>query len=167
MIPDPAARAARVAKIGMVFSLAAFGLLVAFNNLTDYRSNFLFVRHVLSMDTTFAGNALLWRSLPRPWAWHAAYLLIICGELTTGLLFAAAGTRMLRCRAAPAAVFAESRRLVHYAVLAGFLIWFFGFSVVGGEWFAMWQSRQWNGQEAAFRFFITMLAVAIYVQQPE
>ena len=34
---------------------------------------------------------------------------------------------------------------------------------VGGEWFAMWQSDEWNGQDAAFRFFITVLAVAIYV----
>ena len=157
----------RTAKIGMVLSLAAFAILVAFNNLTDYRSNFLFVRHVLSMDSTFPGNALLWRALTLPWSWHAAYLLIIAGELVTGVLFAVAGLRMLRARTAPPATFADAKGLVHYGALAGFLVWFFGFTVVGGEWFAMWQSHQWNGQEPAFRFFITMLAVAIYVQQPD
>ena len=26
--------------------------------------------------------------------------------------------------------------------------------VIGGEWFAMWQSAQWNGQAAATRFLI-------------
>ncbi|WP_428374339.1 DUF2165 family protein [Lichenicoccus sp.] len=160
-------RSARTAKIGMVFSLAAFALLVAFNNVTDTRSNFLFVQHVLDMDTTFPGSALRWRALRLPLEWHAAYLAIILGEFATGLLFAVAGVRMLRSRAATSEMFAGASRLVHYATLAGFLVWFTGFSVVGGEWFAMWQSQSWNGQEPAFRFFITMLAVGLYVQQPE
>jgi predicted small integral membrane protein len=37
--------------------------------------------------------------------------------------------------------------------------------VVGGEYFAMWQSKSWNGQEAAFRFYITLLGVLIFVNQ--
>ena len=40
-------------------------------------------------------------------------------------------------------------------------------SLVGGEWFAMWQSQMWNGQQAAFRFYETLLGVLIYVGQPE
>ena len=39
--------------------------------------------------------------------------------------------------------------------------------VVGGEWFAMWQSKTWNGQEAAFRFYMTLLAVLIFVNQTD
>jgi predicted small integral membrane protein len=31
----------------------------------------------------------------------------------------------------------------------------------------MWQSKSWNGQEAAFRFYMTMLAVLIFVIQPD
>jgi len=31
--------------------------------------------------------------------------------------------------------------------------WYFAFLTVGGEWFLMWQSRTWNGQEAALRMF--------------
>ena len=42
-------------------------------------------------------------------------------------------------------------------------MWFVGFVVVGGEWFLMWQSATWNGQEAAFRFYLTVLAVGAYV----
>ena len=63
--------------------------------------------------------------------------------------------------------FARAKRLVHAGVLCGFLLWFGGFTVIGGEWFAMWQSTHWNGQAPAFRFFITMLAVGIYVQMPD
>ena len=53
----------RYAKIVMCVCLAAFCLLVAFDNLTDYGTNYLFVQHVLSMDTTFPGNALMYRSI--------------------------------------------------------------------------------------------------------
>ena len=31
----------------------------------------------------------------------------------------------------------------------------------------MWQSSTWNGQEAAFRFYMTILAVLIFVTQPD
>jgi predicted small integral membrane protein len=31
----------------------------------------------------------------------------------------------------------------------------------------MWQSQIWNGQQAAFRFYVTLLGVLIYVAQPE
>ncbi len=151
----------------MVLGLATFALLVGIDNLTDYGSNFLFVRHVLSMDTTFPDSALRWRALTPPWSWHAAYALIIAGELGTGALFAAAGLRMLRDRVAPPEVFAQARNLAHYGVLAGFLVWFLGFTVIGGEWFAMWQSPRWNGQEPAFRFLVAILAVGLYVQQPD
>ncbi len=31
------------------------------------------------------------------------------------------------------------------------MVWLTGFVVISGEWFQMWQSSQWNGQQAAFR----------------
>jgi Predicted small integral membrane protein (DUF2165) len=49
----------------------------------------------------------------------------------------------------------------------GFLVWFFGFLLIGGEWFQMWQSSTWNGQQPAFRFVVIILAVLIFVMQPE
>ena len=64
---------ARYAKIVMSLALAAFCLLAAFDNLTDYGTNYLFVQHVLSMDTTFPGNALMYRSIINPVAWPVSY----------------------------------------------------------------------------------------------
>jgi predicted small integral membrane protein len=49
------------------------------------------------------------------------------------------------------------------ATAIGFLVWFVGFMVIGGEWFAMWQSTTWNGQEAAFRFYAAVLGVGIFI----
>ena len=34
-----------------------------------------------------------------------------------------------------------------------------------GEWFGMWMSKQWNGVPDAFRFFITIILVLIYLVQ--
>jgi predicted small integral membrane protein len=49
----------------------------------------------------------------------------------------------------------------------GFFVWFVGFLVIGGEWFQMWQSPIWNGQQPAFRFVVIMLAVLIFITQRE
>jgi predicted small integral membrane protein len=85
----------------------------------------------------------------------------------TFLLLAIGAIAMLLAIGAPATGFQRAKLWVVAGVTLGFLVWFFGFMVVGGEYFAMWQSKTWNGQEAAFRFYITMLAVLIYVMQPD
>ena len=61
----------------------------------------------------------------------------------------------------------QPRTPVVVGVGLGFLLWFTGFMVLGGEWFAMWQSKAWNGQQAAFWFYMTLLAVGIFVNQPD
>jgi predicted small integral membrane protein len=37
--------------------------------------------------------------------------------------------------------------------------------VIGGEWFGMWQSKDWNGVPSAFRFDVVLLLVLIFVMQ--
>ena len=158
---------ARLAKFGMIASLALFAFVVALDNIIDYGANFTFVHHVLSMDTTFPDDALRWRAIDNPALWKTAYALIILGEALTCLVLAVAAWQMLRALRSPAPVFAAAKRHVHTGALIGFLVWFTGFMVVGGEWFQMWQSQAWNGQQAAFRFYVTLLAVLIYVGQAE
>lgn len=153
----------RLAKAIMCFCLAAFALLVAADNVIDYDTNYAFVRHVFSMDTTFPGNALMGRAITNPKIWALGYAGIIAGEALCGLLFLLAGLLML---GSPASV-GRGKRCATAAAVVGFLVWFFGFMVVGGEWFQMWQSQTWNGQQAAFRFYVTILAVLIFVHQPE
>ena len=63
--------------------------------------------------------------------------------------------------------FNHAKRFTIIGASLGFLVWFFGFMVVGGEWYSMWQSPMWNGQEAAFRFYMTIVAVLIFVNQSD
>lgn len=157
----------RHAKILMVLSLAAFAFMVTFNNITDYGSNFAFVQHVLSMDTTFPENAAMYRAIGTSALWHLGYWIIIAGEGVTFVLFLLGGIAMLRARHGSAAAFDASKDWAIAGAAAGFLVWFFGFMVVGGEWFLMWQSDIWNGQDAAFKFYAAILGVVIFVNQRE
>jgi len=157
----------RLTKVVMCFALGLFCLLVAFDNVFDYGTNYVFVQHVLSMDTTFPENGLKYRAITNPVAWQAAYAAIIAAEAFAGLLFVAGAIRLLRLRHAAAAAFNREKGYAIAGCALAFLIWFFGFTVVGGEWFAMWESKVWNGQETAFRFYVTALALLIFLNQPD
>ena len=157
----------RYAKIVMVACLAIYCLVVVFGNVTDYATNYLFVKHVLSMDTIFPGNKLMYRSITNPKLWHLAYGLIIAGEGVAGVLFLAGATRLYQVRNASGPEFNAAKGLVVAGALAAFIVWFFMFMVIGGEWFAMWQSATWNGQESAFRLYVAVLAVLIFVNQAD
>src|SRR5262249_39752638 len=93
----------RYAKIMMSLVLAAFCLLFTFANVSDYGTNYLFVQHVMSSDTTFPGNALMYRSITHPMVWRTAYAAIIAAEGITGLLFLVGAFRLFQLRNAPAA----------------------------------------------------------------
>ena len=74
---------------------------------------------------------------------------------------------MLRALRSDPATFRHATRLVPWGTMMGFLVWFFGFTVVGGEWFAMWQSHSWNGQQPAFQFISMMMLMCLYVRKKE
>jgi predicted small integral membrane protein len=159
--------AIRFVKTAMVASTALFALVVAYDNLVDYGSNYEFVRHTLSMDTTFPGNALIGRAITQPALWTVAYWLIILTEAAVGLTLGFAALRLATAVRAEARFFNAAKKYAVIGAGLGFLLWFTGFMVVGGEWFAMWQSKTWNGQQSAFHFYITLLAVIIFVNQPD
>jgi predicted small integral membrane protein len=61
---------------------------------------------------------------------------------------------MARSLRGPAAGFTRATMIGVAALTAGLLQWMVAFLTVGAEWFLMWQSRLWNGQEAAARMFM-------------
>ena len=91
----------RLAKVAMIGSLAAYAFIVAYDNVVDYGSNYEFVRHVLSMDTTFPGNALMHRAITNESIWRVAYALIIATEGLTALLLALGAVMLLGRLRAP------------------------------------------------------------------
>lgn len=153
----------RLLQILFVAYIGVFASLVAFGNLTDYGSNFAFVAHVMTMDTIFPGSRLGYRAIASPWLHHLAYGAIIAAEAATGLLCLLGAGRLAAERRADAERFHRAKDLAFLGLGLGFTLWFLGFMVIGGEWFAMWQSAQWNGQQAAFRFVVSIGIVLLWL----
>ena len=157
----------RAAKILLVFAVAVFYSFVVLNNTTDYDSNYQFVRHVLMMDSTFPGNHGMWRAMNSPALHTAFYLSIIAWEAATMLLAWWGGIRLLRAVRGTAAQFHKAKTIAISAPTLALLMWLVAFLSVGGEWFLMWQSKSWNGQDAAFRMFTTIGIVLLLVALPD
>lgn len=153
----------RYCKSVLVLFIGIFALLVGWNNIADYGSNWAFVQHVMTMDTTFPGNALMGRAIHNEMLQRFFYLCIMGAEILTGILCLIGGYRMVRAADEPAPVFNRSKGFAFVGMTLGFVLWFFGFMTVGAEWFLMWQSPSWNGQEAAFRFITCIGLVFILV----
>jgi predicted small integral membrane protein len=157
----------RTAKLLLLCGIAVFYALVVFDNLTDFDSNYQFVRHVLMMDSTFAGNREQWRAIHSPAVHLAVYWGIIAWETATTLLLAWGCVRLAGSLRASARVFEDAKRVAIVALIISLLMWLVAFLSVGGEWFLMWQSRTWNGQEEAFRMFVIVALVLMVVTRPE
>jgi predicted small integral membrane protein len=157
----------RAAKTVLLAAIALFYTLVVFNNVTDFNSNYQLVRHVLMMDSTFPGNHGMWRALSSP-AFHLLfYMSIIAWEAATMILLWWSTILLVRAIRLPAARFNSAKRLPVMALTLSMLMWLVAFLTVGAEWFLMWQSHTWNGQEPAFRMFAVVGIVLLILMQPE
>ncbi len=150
---------------------ALFILLVAFGNITDFETNQAFVHHVLSMDTANFGapvgqgldSAVMWHAVGSNPLQNAAYVGIIAWELLAGVALAAAtitwfaGSVRRRTRA---------RALATIGLTMIVVLFVGGFLAVGGEWFQMWRSSDWNGSEAAFRSAVIALFALLVIHLP-
>ncbi|MEV6177903.1 DUF2165 domain-containing protein [Streptomyces sp. NPDC052015] len=144
----PTSRALSLSATLLTATVALYTTLVAFGNITDFGTNQQFVRHVLAMDTTFKDDDLMWRAVTSKGLQDAAYVAIIAWE-TVAALVLLAGTWFWIRRDED-----RARRVSTYGLLMLMLLFGGGFIAIGGEWFAMWQSGDWNGLDAATRVFV-------------
>jgi predicted small integral membrane protein len=155
--------AIRLAKIGCAAAIAFYVALVAFGNLSDYWTNFAFVTEVLDMDAVSAAAHIRWRAVTSPVLHHAGYILIIATEMATAALCALGAIAMARQVLAKAQPFHTAKSKAVAGLTLGFLLYEGGFVAVGGEWFGMWQARDLDAVQSAFRVLMTMLGVLIFV----
>ncbi len=155
-------------RSGVFFAVLGSGLLtliIAFSNLTDYSTNFEFVKHVLSMDSIFENSTVKYRSITNNTIHHLSYLFIIMLEITMAYFFITSAVQMYLQMKNSKEQFNLAKKNAYIGVSLGILLWFIGFTVIGGEWFSMWQSNDWNGLEVANRivsfFMLTYLALVI------
>jgi len=156
----------RAAKT-LIFAVGLFYSLIVFNNITDYESNYQFIRHVLMMDSTFPNNSGMWRAMNSPAVHTIFYITIIAWESITMILCWWGGVRLARAARTTAAAFNQAKRTAISALTISLAMWLVAFLTVGAEWFLMWQSKTWNGQEAAFRNFAVVGVILIFLALPD
>ena len=118
---------------------------------------------VLSMETIFPDSSIRYRAITNPALQTACYWLIIAAELATAILCWIGVYALLSKLRAPAISFNDAKGWAIAGLTLGFLTWQVGFMAIGGEWFGMWQSTTWNGEQSAFRFHMTIVATLIYL----
>jgi predicted small integral membrane protein len=158
MSTSHAPRALSLTAAVLTGTVALYIALVAFGNITDFGTNQAFVQHVLAMDTTFKDDDLMWRAITNKGLENTAYVAIIVWE-TLAALVLIAGTWFWARRDD-----VRARRVSTYGLLMLVLLFGAGFIGIGGEWFSMWQSKTWNGLDAATRVLVLTGLALIVVQ---
>lgn len=153
-----------VAAAVLTGTVALYMTLVAFGNITDFDTNREFVRHVLSMDTTFRDPDLMWRAIESPVLQDTAYVAIIVWEVLCALVLLLA--TLLWMTGLRRGVHGRARRASTLGLVMVLLLFGAGFIGIGGEWFAMWQSSDWNGLDAAARNVVLAGLALVVVHLP-
>lgn len=160
----PTAYLLRLAKTMSVLAIGIMSLLIVIGNTTDYYTNYQFVQHVMKMDTTFPDSNIHYRRIDSPLLYHAGYLFIILMEALMAFCCLKGSWLLFRNLRADAIAFQAVKNWSIAGLIIGIVIWFLGFEVVGGEWFAMWQSSTWNGLSSAERIvsFIVLTLILLH-----
>ncbi len=163
----PTTRLLRIAQAISVFAIGFMALLIVIGNTTDYYTNYQFVAHVLKMDTIFPDSTIMYRSINSELLFHAAYIFIIILELIMAFCCLKGSWMLFRNLKSDASAFHASKNWAVAGLIVGIIIWFLGFEVVGGEWFAMWQSKIWNGLSSAERIvgFIVLILISLQLKE--
>lgn len=143
----------QLCQILFVALIGAFALLVAYNNVRDPGSNLRLVEHVMSMDDVFEDTRLKNRAITSPLMHRVVFWLIVAAEAATALLCLVGAAILLRAHGSGAQEFHAAKGIAFAGLALGFALWFGAFMVIGGQWFASWQSKVWSGRESAFMFY--------------
>lgn len=159
----------RIAKTLFVFAIGVMALIIVIGNTTDYYSNYYFVAHVMKMDTIFPNSALHYRSINNTVLFHAGYIVIILLEAAMAFFCLKGSWCMFQNVKKDALTFHASKKQAVAGLIIGIMIWFFGFEVIGGEWFAMWQSTSWNGLGSAERIvsFLVLVLILLHLKEEQ
>lgn len=159
----------RIAKAISVAAIACLSLLIVIGNTTDYYTNYHFVEHVMKMDTIFPDSAVHYRNINNQFLFHAGYIFIIAMEIIMAFCCIKGSWLLFKNLKSSAAVYHASKNWAVAGIILGVIIWFLGFEVIGGEWFAMWQSQSWNGLNSAERIvsFLVLVLILLHLKEDE
>jgi predicted small integral membrane protein len=105
----------------------------------------------------------MWRAITSPVIQNIAYVALIAWEVATAIVLLVAVVLWIRERGRG---YVKARRLSSIGLGMLLLLFFGGFIVAGGEWFQMWTSTAWNGEDPAFRNSVLALLALVVIHLP-
>ncbi|KAE9648487.1 DUF2165 domain-containing protein [Pseudomonas sp. PB106] len=153
----------RYSKVLLMAYISFFGLLVMIHNFFDYDSNYVYVAHILSMDTTTANDNIMYRAIDSPYLHHRIYWFIITMEVTYTVLCLMGTYHLYRKINDSAEAFHEAKKFSILGILVAIFIYYVCLQTVGVEWFDMDTSQAWNAKDWARHIVDFIFPVMIYI----
>lgn len=154
----------RTMKILLVLSVALWGLLGAFGNVSDWAGTTGAVSATASMST-FDAAPTSGRGTTNSVVILAGAVGITSAKIIAALLCLAGAWRMWGARAGSAAEFGEAKTSALTGCGVAVFMLFFGFIVIGEGWFEIWRSEALRDVAAgsAFRYAGMIALIALFV----
>ena len=153
----------RITKIVAAVFIGLIGLLVFLGNLVNLESAFGFVSFVI------AGNEQPYYKIIGPvvtagWLTWVALFVIMAMELAIGILGLSGAFQMIQKRGGTSDEFNDSKAHAVLAGIAGMLLWYGFFIVIGEGYFQMWQTELGLGSVAgAFRYGTVCAVLMLFI----
>ncbi|MCP1499745.1 putative small integral membrane protein [Pseudomonas migulae] len=153
----------KISKATLMLFISFFGLLMLYSNFTDYPTNYEYIAHILSMDTTREGARYSYRAVTSPMAHHRIYWLIITLEVLF-TVFCMVGTyHLYKNINTSTKKFHEAKKFAIIGLMIAVFIYYVCFQIIGAEWFNMDESPYWNYKDWARHIVDFIIPLLIYL----
>lgn len=153
----------RISKAILMLFISFFGLMLIYSNFADYATNYEYVAHILSMDTTRTGTKYGYRAITSPMAHHRIYWLIITLDVLFTALCIVGTYQLFKNLSNSSEEFHEAKKFSLVGLLIAIFIYYICFQVIGVEWFNMDESPHWNYKSWARDIVNFILPLMIYI----
>lgn len=154
----------RLTKCMLLMSCALLLTLVFIDNMTAYDINYEYIKHIMSMDTTFKHPSIYWRAVNNPIFYHICFALIIIYEGIASILMWLGVCALFKNLKRDSVQFQSAKQWGLVGLASTIVLYSFVFITIASQWFASWQSSTWNAKNAAIPFImlfgITYLVLA-------
>jgi predicted small integral membrane protein len=154
----------RIAKIALIFIVACWALIAAFQNIADWQGTLEAVGAATSM-ATFEGGAESWQATSNIAVIWLGALFILGSKIAAGGLCLLGAWRMWVFRQADETAFRAGKQLALVGCTVALVMLFGGFVVIAESWFELWRSDAMRGPvlDSAFRYAGMIALIALFV----
>lgn len=128
--------------------------IIFLGNLTDSTTNETFIYHTLTADTINPWSKLRRRAIKNLKVHKLAFWLVAGVELAISLLCLVGAYRLW---------LGEPPVFAQLGLFLAVLLWFGGFRGIAGEWFGMWQSKDYNALPDSFHMAAMAMLILILI----